>query len=428
MDDTSFGLRHPLGVQADQLRTGLSELVMFPTFGVPDSQLPGLIADGFALIAQAQAYTLGLVAQAEASEIARRRQHAHSTQAWLTYAQHLYPGTAKQHVDLARALQRRPVLAGALAAGQVSLDQVGVIVAAIDELPSDCGQACRDAAEQTLVERAGGQGPTQLKRLGRHLREQADPVRAEAEEAARFARQEEDAHNRRYLRYRSDGYGSTYGSFRLPVADAAMLRAVLDILARPHPEGETPDPRLAEQRRADALVQLAGFAHRDGDLPANGGDRPRVNVTIALADLVQRRGSGRLVNLDERLSVAAVRQLACDCDVIPIVLSADGEPLDVGRARRLFTAAQRAAITERDRHCIHPGCDRPPRWCELHHVRHWADGGPTCIDNGVLLCSFHHHLYDHDLWAIIMGTNGPTHVVPPAFLDLTQEPIPIIRE
>ena len=72
--------------------------------------------------------------------------------------------------------------------------------------------------------------------------------------------------------------------------------------------------------------------------------------------------------------------------------------LDTGRATRTFTAAQTRAITARDRHCVWPGCDTPPGWCETHHQVHWVDGGPTSVDNGVLLCGRHHdriHLHGH---------------------------------
>ncbi|WNB86283.1 hypothetical protein [Cellulomonas sp. ATA003] len=82
----------------------------------------------------------------------------------------------------------------------------------------------------------------------------------------------------------------------------------------------------------------------------------------------------------------------CDCDITRVVIDAHGELLDLGRTQRLFTGALRKAIIARDRECGWPSCHAPGRWCEIHHIAWWdRDDGPTSADNGVPLCSFHHH-------------------------------------
>jgi hypothetical protein len=432
MDDTTDppNGRHPVAVQLEQTRSQLGELAELPMFGIPDQQLPELVCVARAAASQAQAVYLNLLAQADACEIARKGKRAASTQAWMRNTLHIRPGTAKRERLLAAALRRRPRLATAVAAGHVNPEQAEAIIDALAELPSDCGDACRDDAETILLNETDRLDTLGLIRVGLRIRDRVDPARAEAEEAARLARQERDAHDRRYLRMRDDGHGCTHGTFRLASVEAAALRAVLDVLAKPQPASETGrDPRTAEQRMADALIQTARLTQRTGDLPANGGDRPVVVVTIAYPWLLdQLRGHALLRDTDTPISPAAARRLACDANILPMVLGGDSQPLDVGRAQRFFTKAQRHAIATRDRHCVHPGCDRPATWCDYHHVKHWADGGTTDVANGVLLCTYHHALYDRNEWLFICGPHGPTHVVPPTFIDLEQTPIPINRE
>jgi len=88
--------------------------------------------------------------------------------------------------------------------------------------------------------------------------------------------------------------------------------------------------------------------------------------------------------------MATARRLTCDSVLTRILTDARGLPLDVGRARRTAPASHRKALAIRDRHCVHSGCDRPPVWCDVHHIVHWADGGMTNLDNEVLLCRTHH--------------------------------------
>ena len=83
-----------------------------------------------------------------------------------------------------------------------------------------------------------------------------------------------------------------------------------------------------------------------------------------------------------------------------MVLGSQGQPLDVGRTKRLVTPALLAALWVRDKGCTYPGCSRPPPWCDAHHVHHWANGGPTCLLNLALLCAHHHTVvHQHGLTA-----------------------------
>jgi hypothetical protein len=153
-----------------------------------------------------------------------------------------------------------------------------------------------------------------------------------------------------------------------------------------------------------------------GTLPTTGGDRPQVVVTVPLAVLRDGVGSATLDD-GTVISAGAARRLACDAAVIPAVLGGRSEVLDVGRARRLFTGPLRRALVLRDRGCAFPGCDRPASWCEAHHLRPWAAGGGTSLDNGVLLCRHHHRLVETGDWPISLGADGIPEFRPPPWID-----------
>ncbi len=91
------------------------------------------------------------------------------------------------------------------------------------------------------------------------------------------------------------------------------------------------------------------------------------------------------------ITAAQARRLACTAKILPAVLGGDSIPLDLGRARRLFSPAQRKALLIRDTTCRAEGCEVPGTWCDAHHTDPWSTGGPTDLTNGVLLCNHHHH-------------------------------------
>ncbi|HEY9482456.1 MAG TPA: HNH endonuclease signature motif containing protein, partial [Micromonosporaceae bacterium] len=124
------------------------------------------------------------------------------------------------------------------------------------------------------------------------------------------------------------------------------------------------------------------------------------------------------------LSVAATRRIACQAGILPVVLNGASIPIDVGRSRRPYTGAARTAVLLRDGGCAFPGCDRPSRWTEIHHIRHWSQGGGTDRDNGVALCSRHHHvIHQPDTgWTVRLGPDQRPEFLPPTHLDPDQRP------
>ena len=171
---------------------------------------------------------------------------------------------------------------------------------------------------------------------------------------------------------------------------------------------------------------------RDGERPSGAGPtrsgprRPDTTTTATPTGSAGRTpGSARsygLLDNGERLSPETVRRLACDAHIIPAVLDSHGQPLDLGRSRRLFTGPLRRAITLRDGGCAFPDCDRPPKWCDTHHIVSWLNDGPTSLTNGVLLCRRHHTLIHKEQWQIRIGTDGHPEFLPPPELDPTRHP------
>ncbi|WP_336705184.1 HNH endonuclease signature motif containing protein [Micrococcus terreus] len=102
-----------------------------------------------------------------------------------------------------------------------------------------------------------------------------------------------------------------------------------------------------------------------------------------------------------------IRAWACDAKILPVVLGAQGQIVDAGPARRVFPAPLRRAIIARDRGCAAPGCGQPATYCQVHHVQHYEHGGPTTVENGVLLCEHHHQAVHHDQYRIHMSHGVP---------------------
>lgn len=190
---------------------------------------------------------------------------------------------------------------------------------------------------------------------------------------------------------------------------AAVLDSAVDALAKPLPDPETGerDPRAPATRRADALLELVRCAVGSDDVPAR--NKTSVVVTIGLDALQERcRGAGLTLG-DDLLTVATVRRLACDAQVVPAVLGTRGEVLELGQAQRLFSRAQIRHLWLRDQGCTFPGCTRPPKWADGHHLVHWADGGATDVGNGALLCQAHHTVVHRNRYAgeVVDGPRGP---------------------
>ena len=204
--------------------------------------------------------------------------------------------------------------------------------------------------------------------------------------------------------------------------DATLVRGMLETMSAPL---TSEDARPAAQRHAAALVEVFGFAAKHGtdkDLPYNEGSQTLLAVTMTLTDLLDRHARGATLDNGATLDAGSARRACCGARVIPIVLGTESEILDTGRTYRTAPIGLRRAVIARDQACAHPGCDRPPNWCEVHHILEWSKGGPTSLSNSVLLCRHHHRLHHATEWQIHMADDGHPDFIPPAFIDPTQTP------
>ncbi|MEN3344193.1 MAG: hypothetical protein V7635_769 [Arthrobacter sp.] len=177
------------------------------------------------------------------------------------------------------------------------------------------------------------------------------------------------------------------------------------------------DLRSRPQKLLDGLIGACKLALASGSLPVAGGLRPQVMVTIDYRDLLARLGgtsaqTGTLP-FTGPVTASTVRKIACDADIIPVLLGGEGRILDIGRASRVFPPHIRKAIAARDQGCAFPGCTIPAPWCEAHHINYWSHGGTSGTDNGTLLCSHHHHLIHKEQWMIQVRAGIPWFIPPP---------------
>ena len=396
---------------------------------------------------------LQLALRIEQTDAVRSRGWA-STQDLLTHLTGGLKGSGAGLVRTAEQLRHLPAVQAALDAGDVSLPQARAIAGKVAGLPRDPELRTTVAGRLLDLVAAHGHDASDLQTAFADVVREVDPHRAARDAERQRERAERGVHHARHLSFALDELGGVrvrgYGT----VEDAERIKTALMPLSAPvrsepgacggqHRPAGAPlfdadgvatgqpclvdgcghdgrDPRDHGARLWDALVDLCDLA-RDADrLPRDHGSVPTVVVTIdhqSLRAQVLDAGRAREGELpgDARLSAAVVRRLACDARIVPVVLGAEGLPLDVGRRRRLVTAAMWTALVVRDRHCAFPGCGRLPLACDAHHVVHWADGGATDLDNLVMLCRHHHVLVHRTPWAVHIDprTGRPGWAAPP---------------
>lgn len=400
-------MSHPIIEAASAVRDSLKAVGdANPTFMATEEKAQALIA---LAAVEAQLAELRLRILVDAGDLAEST-GARDPAGWLAHHTRIRSGDASADLALATALDRRhPVLAGAMRQGAVNLAQARVIgraLGGLHDLPEAVGADVLARAEERLVACAADFGPEGLARLGRRILEVVAPEIAEEAEARRLAEQEANAALKTRLTMHRLGDGTTRLSGRLPDAAATRLATFLEAFTNPRrqtgdaqPSGD-PFTRLPYPRRLGEAMCSFLECIDPARLPLHGGDATTLVVTLSLDALLAELGTAELLGAGlvpgdettgDQITAAQARRLACTAKIIPAVLDGDSLPLDLGRAQRLFSPAQRKALLLRDKTCRAEGCDIPGTWAEAHHLVPWSTGGRTDLANAVLLCSHHHH-------------------------------------
>ncbi|MFF0145515.1 HNH endonuclease signature motif containing protein, partial [Amycolatopsis sulphurea] len=328
-----------------------------------------------------------------------------------------------------------PLTGQAVAEGTLSPAQADAIVSVLHAIPATVSAADRDRTEHTLVELARTAGVAEIAVAGRRALDLLDPDGTPPRDTPV---------PERALRLRTRRDGTVVFDGHLDPVSGASTLALLEPLAAPHTDSRTDGPadhpalgsadgsadgpggeqpaRSRAERYGDALMEIIALAAGHPDAPNHSGGRADLVVTIPLDTLRTGLGHAHL-DLATPLTAAEARTLACDCRLIPAVLGSPGQPLDVGRAKRLVTDPIRTALTLRDRGCTFPSCTRPPRHCDAHHIVEWWNGGPTSLDNLTLLCKHHHRLLHRSGWTLHITHDRP-QFTPPHYLDPNENPEP----
>ena len=305
-------------------------------------------------------------------------------------------GAAKGEVKLAGQLAEVPATAEALDAGDITPRHARLIAEAAEaappEAPIDEGELLAAAGEQ----------PADL--FGRTVRGHLDE---RVGEDLGELRKRQRARRRVSWKHDPDGMYQLFGTFD-PVT-GARIETALTSVANKLWHAEDPKRRAsAKQRLADALELLVTGAGHGTPAGANGSGKGATQgvdlLVIADYDTVAGQLTNPRLGDGTPLSAEELLRLACDANILPAIFDRQSQPLWLGRGRRQVSAAQRTALVARDGGCI--GCGANPNWCQAHHNRHWAHGGPTDIDNLCLLCSrCHHEVHDNGA-DIVRNPNG----------------------
>lgn len=361
---------------------GLLELDGAALAGLPEEALERGLVSWSSTMAASECRWLRLVA-----EFDRRQRYLHwgcqNSAKWLMWRCGLDQRAAHEKVRVARALASLPVVAAAFERGELSYSKVRAIT-----------RVAHPGIEAALVDTARAIHTAGLEQIVSGIRR-----------SRVLNHPERPAHQppaRRSVTYRHEEDGTVVLVARLPAAEHAIVLQAIDQLLED-------DPKQAsfEQRRADALVAVAARSLAAAQPEQTStADRYQVLVHVDAAVLTEDDPTGEC-RLDHgpALPAETARRLCCDGSVTRLYEDHDGRPVAIGAKTRTVPTAMRRALHARDRSCRIPGCTHRA-WLDAHHHQHWIDGGPTNLDNLVLVCRRHHTLLHDGGWTLTRAPDG----------------------
>jgi len=325
--------------------------------------------------------------------------HSDSTQAWLRYELHMTGAGAADRVRVSRRLDELPSTFAVLNAGAISYTHAAMIARTADRV----GMQAFGNAEAILLPVALQSDPSDLARCTRSLRHCIDGDGVLREDRESFERRWFDLHQG------LDGMWFLEGVLDRETGDG--LRTVLDAL-QPPPAAD--DTRRACQRRADALGELVRRQLDGGHLPMAGKVKPHLMLITSPETLRGEPGTpGADLQFGGMVPAETARRIACDCSATTVCVDSKGDPIGLGRTRRLVNARLWRLLVVRDRGCRFPGCNCPVSWTDAHHILAWILGGRTELQNLVLLCRRHHTKVHEGGWTIEWDVGGQLVAHPP---------------
>lgn len=306
---------------------------------------------------------------------------------WLQWQCGTNLGAAREKVRVARALPSLPKISKAFRKGRISYSKVRAMTRVATPGNEDILLNIAKYATAAHVEQT-------VRNFRRYKRDE-------------LLQKENHRHAKRELCCYFDDDGSWVFNARFTPEQGALIAKALELamdqqFAEQDPETEqtvhensTPrktDPESFATRRADAMERVAESFLAGNKAEHSGGDRYLINIHTE-PEVLQADGEGTESECEERSQVSAEtsRRMSCDCSVVHWRDSDKGEPLSIGRKSRSIPPAIRRALRRRDGGCRFPGCSCH-RFVDAHHIRHWADGGETSMNNLVLLCRRHHRM------------------------------------
>ena len=296
---------------------------------------------------------------------------------WLNFKCGFGMNSAREHIRVAKALVSLPKIRAQYTEGRLSYSKVRAVSRVGDETNEDYLLMMCEQGTAHHVERLVSQY--------RRAKKLQDPD---------FAM---DQYARREVTWRYDDDGSIVIKARMPADQGEVVLKALDMamdVAGVRPDAETASTHAvaasAANRRADALADVAETFLNNSDNNGSTADRYQV-VFHVRGEPEARPVSAANIEHGPDVSAETSQRIACDCSKVQLTECDHGEPLSIGRKTRVIPNAIRRALQDRDGGCRFPGCTHM-RYCDGHHIRHWADGGETCLDNIVLLCRHHHRL------------------------------------